>query len=167
MTDRSRAATRLALLAHERDLYRLALALCGGRAHDAMDLTQDTFVKALRKLDRFVPGTNLRAWLGQIMRNTFLDDRRKRRREPVPAELIDLPPRDAPVGPGDDMPGSLAAAIAELDPETRALLILSDVQGYRYREIAEILDIPMGTVMSRLHRARKRLRERLEPSRTA
>jgi RNA polymerase sigma-70 factor (ECF subfamily) len=159
-------ATR-ALLAHERDLYRLALALCGGKAQDALDLTQDTFVKALRKLDRFEPGTNLRAWLSQIMRNTFIDDRRRRRREPVAAEPIDLAPRHPLAGPGDDLPGAVLAALDELEPETRALLLLSDVQGYRYREIAEILDIPIGTGMSRLHRARKKLRERLEPSRAA
>lgn len=165
MTGATAGATRRALLAHERDLYRLALALCGGNAQDAMDLTQDTFVKALRKLNRFSPGTNLRAWLGQIMRNTFIDERRKRRRDPIPVELIDVTPRVAPAGPGDDLPGPLLATLEELEPETRSLLILSDVLGYRYREIAEILDIPMGTVMSRLHRARKKLRKMVEPLR--
>ncbi len=155
------------LLAHERDLYRLALSLCGGNAQDAMDLTQDTFVKALRKLDHFAPGTNLRAWLGQIMRNAFIDERRKRRRDPVPAELLDLPPAaERAALPGEDLPGALRRALNELDPETRALLLLSDVEGYRYREIAEVLDIPMGTVMSRLHRARRKLRARLTHSKS-
>lgn len=149
------------LLEMEKPLYHFALTLAGNPV-DAMDLTQETFLKALKNRSSFTPGTNLKAWLSRIMRNAFIDQRRRKRYEPTPVES----PEDAG-GPAPELrPNQLVAedvqrALEQLEPDHRALLVLCDLHGYRYREIAEILDIPLGTCMSRIHRARRKLRDRL------
>lgn len=155
---------------HQKALYHFALTLTGN-AQDAMDLTQETILKALRNRSSFRAGTNLRAWLVRIMRNTFIDQRRRKRYEPLPAEEVDgrveAPFRTDEEELTEVFPDELARAFKALDPAQRALLVLADLHGFSYKEITEIMDIPMGTCMSRIHRARSRLRERILQHRRA
>ena len=144
---------------------------------DAEDLIQETMMRAYRSWDRFEPGTNLKAWLFRIMTNAYINTSRKRQREPrkVPAdeveefdlyrELKDHDPHFA-VTPEtivlDRLVDSdIIEAIDDLPEQFRLAVILSDVEGFSYAEMAEIMDVPMGTVMSRLHRGRKALQKRL------
>jgi RNA polymerase sigma-70 factor, ECF subfamily len=157
-----------------RRLYPAALRMTRN-AFDAEDLVQETSAKAYAAFHQFKPGTNLRAWLNRILANTFINGYRKRRREPVQELGADLD-RD---WHADGNPLLLQAKSAEAEamdrladteivqalldlPETfRTTVYLADVEGYPYKEIAEIMGTPVGTVMSRLHRARGRLREQL------
>src|SRR5712692_3851663 len=136
---------------------------------DAEDLVQESYLKALRSFASFQPGTNFRAWIFQILRNTFLSSRSKlERRMTVAMESED----DSPVLPATSLtPESLLIersandavryAIEQLPVIFREVILLCDVEDASYREIAEILSIPIGTVMSRLARARKAVRESL------
>jgi len=142
---------------------------------DAEDLVQETLAKAYAAFHQFRPGTNLRAWLHRILANTFINSYRKKKREPVQdlgADLQDewhgggdplLPPaRSAEAEALEKLTDSdILQALRELPTEFRAAIYLADIEGYPYREIAEIMDTPIGTVMSRIHRGRARLRERL------
>lgn len=147
-------------------VYRLALRLTGN-SDDAEDLTQDVFVRVFRSLHRFQPGT-LEGWLHRITTNLFLDQARRRQRirfdgladqtgerlpgaERTPAEQL------ADAGLDHDV----AAALAALSPGFRACVVLCDVEGLTYEEVAEILDLKLGTVRSRIHRGRAQLREAL------
>lgn len=128
--------------------------------HDADDLLQDTLLKAWRAFDRFQRGTNFRAWLAVIMRNAAIDRARHLKLEPLPLDetrVADAPAIDAALSE------DIEAAIARLPAMHRVLVVLCDVQGLKYREIAEALDVPIGTVMSGLHAARAKLREYLAP----
>src|SRR5438128_5514348 len=144
-----------------------------GGAHD---LVQETYVRALRFRDQFTPGTNLKAWLFRSLTNTFINDYRKRSRAPETTELHDVDEfslyrrmsRDRPASSTDPQQEFLDGivstevkdALAALPEKFRATVLL-DVEGFSYKEIAEILEIPIGTVMSRLHRGRKFLQRRL------
>lgn len=144
------------------DLYRFAFSLTGNEP-DALDLTQETYLRAFRNFGSFRDGTNLRAWMARIMKNAYIDWRRRRRHEPARLDFGEQSSEPAvePVEEAaitDALPDEAARAFRGLDPASRAVLLLCDVQGYSYREIAEILEIPVGTVMSRLHRARAKLR---------
>jgi RNA polymerase sigma-70 factor (ECF subfamily) len=155
-------------------LYPAALRMTRNPS-DAEDLVQETLAKAYAAFHQFRPGTNLRAWLHRILANTFINNYRKKRREPVQdlgADLQDqwhvggdplLPPaRSAEVEALERLADSdILQALRELPAEFRAAIYLADIEGYPYREIAEIMDTPIGTVMSRLHRGRAKLRERL------
>jgi RNA polymerase sigma-70 factor (ECF subfamily) len=129
---------------------------------DAMDLLQETLARAFRRFDRFEPGTNLRAWLVTIMRHAAIDRARRRRIEPISFE--DEPPEASAQTPAPAVPweqllsDELVEALRSLRPRHRLLLFLADVEGMSYREIAETLGIPIGTVMSGLHGARLKLR---------
>jgi RNA polymerase sigma-70 factor, ECF subfamily len=149
--------------------YRLTRDRC-----DAEDLIQETFARAYLKFHQFTPGTNLRAWLHSIMFHTFYSACRKRRTRPAETLAGDLneviEPQGGPAGANrsaedeaiDNMAGSgVMRALAELPDSFKTVLYLADVQGYRYGEIAEIMGTPIGTVMSRIHRARHLLRSRL------
>jgi RNA polymerase sigma-70 factor (ECF subfamily) len=136
---------------------------------DARDLTQDTLIKAYQAWDRF-DGRNLKAWLLRIMTNTFINRVRKEKREPErvslddSAELAQLPAEDAaPLEQILDriVDDDIEAAIQSLPPDYRAAVVLSDVEGLSYPEIAEALGIPVGTVRSRLARGRALLRSKL------
>lgn len=162
------------VLPHLRRLYPAALRMTRN-AYDAEDLVQETSAKAYAAFHQFKPDTNLRAWLNRILANTFINGYRKRRREPVQELGADLE-RD---WQGDAGTSPLQARSAEAEamdrltdndimqalmdlPETfRTTVYLADVEGYPYKEIAEMMGTPVGTVMSRLHRARARLREQL------
>lgn len=142
---------------HLPSLRAFALSLCRDAAV-ADDLVQDTIVKAWTHIDRFDPGTNLRAWLFTILRNTFYSDRRKRRRE-VPdsdgahaATLVTRPAHDGRLAFGDFL-----AAFDQLTPEHREVLILIGASGFSCDEAAVMMGVAPGTVKSRANRARARL----------
>lgn len=160
--------------AHADSVYSLAYRLCGNQ-YDAEDLTQETFIRVFRSLKNYRPGT-FQGWLHRITTNLFLDMVRHRqtiRMEALP-ENYDRVPGTAktPEQVFDDatLDPDLEIALAELHPDYRAVVVLCDVVGLTYEEIAETLGIKMGTVRSRIHRARSNLRttlERLEAERLA
>ena len=149
-------------------LYGTALRLTRNEA-DAQDLVQDTYVKAFRSRKQFKPGTNLKAWLFTILHNTFRNRRRDSGRDPVDvdSDQVDLV---APVDPAatpeqqllrDAMEPELQQALDALPEAFREAVWLRDVEEFPYAEIAEMLGIPVGTVMSRISRGRRMLYERL------
>jgi len=156
------------VLGCRRHLHAAAMRLTRS-AVDAEDLVQETLAKAYAHASGYQPGTNLRAWLMRIELNTFYDACRARQRRPweVPLEAgaADLAP--AVPSAEDDalarMPDpAVVAALRDLPCRYRVVVCLADVEGYSYAEIAGLLGVPLGTVMSRLHRGRKRLRAALE-----
>jgi RNA polymerase sigma-70 factor, ECF subfamily len=161
-------------------LQRAALGMTRNRC-DAEDLVQDTLARAYAAFHQFTPGTNLRAWLYRVLATTFLNTCRKRRREPdqslrgdfdelqAPVDRLSQPIRSAEAEALERLPGSeVMQALRALPAAFSAAIYLADIEGYPYKEVAEILGIPIGTVMSRLHRGRRKLRDRLAvPARTA
>jgi len=143
-------------------LRRYARALTGERAA-ADDLVQDTLERAWRKLALWRPGSDLRAWLFTIMHNVFVNQVRARRL--VPLALDDAALAET-IGGGDPGPATdlmdLDRALARLPDEQRAVLLLVGLEQFSYQEAADVLAVPIGTVMSRLHRGRERLRELLD-----
>lgn len=156
-------------------LYAAALRMSRNSA-DAEDLVQETYMKAFASYHQFTEGTNLKAWLYRILTNTYINLYRKRQREPQQSQgetvedwqLAQAGEHDA-VGLRSAEAEALSAlpntevreALNELSEDFRMVVYYSDVEGFAYKDIAEILDIPMGTVMSRLHRGRRILREKL------
>jgi RNA polymerase sigma-70 factor (ECF subfamily) len=169
----AQAADRFAAeaLSYTRQLYRTALRLTGNAA-DAEDLVQETYAKAYAGFGGFTPGTNLRAWLYRIETNTYYTRYRTRRRRPreILAEAIETaaPGRTVAVSSAEEtalarMPDtSVWDALHALPDHLRRTVYLADAEGYKYAEIAQLTGVPLGTVMSRLHRGRKRLRACLE-----
>jgi len=154
-------------------LYPAALRMTRNPT-DAEDLVQETSVKAYAAFAQFTPGTNLRAWLNRILTTTFINVYRKRRREPQQALGSDLqewqmsadrltPPVPSAEAEALDRTtdSDLLRALRDLPGEFRTAVYLADIEGYPYREIAEIMGTPVGTVMSRLHRGRRKIREQL------
>jgi RNA polymerase sigma-70 factor (ECF subfamily) len=155
-------------------LYPAALRMTRNPS-DAEDLVQETCAKAYAAFHQFRPGTNLRAWLHRILANTFINSYRKKRREPVTdlgADFQDdwqtgrdpllAPVKSAEIEALERLADSdVLQALRELPEEFRVAIYLADVEGYPYREIAEIMNTPIGTVMSRLHRGRAKLRQKL------
>ena len=144
---------------------------------DAEDLVQDTMLRAYRSFDRFEPGTNLKAWLFRIMTNAYINTYRKKQREPKSVsqdevEEFDLY-RELKAGDPDLartpetivldslVDSDITDAIDDLAEPFRLAVVLSDIEGFSYAEMADIMDVPLGTVMSRLHRGRKALQKRL------
>jgi RNA polymerase sigma-70 factor (ECF subfamily) len=154
-------------------LYRTALRLTRAPA-DAEDLVQETYLKAFRAADRFEPGTNLRAWLFTILHNTARNRVRDRARDTVAidSEMVERAAEASPFGAGvpetpesillrDTLAPELQAAIDALPDAFRQAVWLRDVEEFSYAEIARMLDVPIGTVMSRISRGRHLLFERL------
>ncbi|GGD33874.1 RNA polymerase sigma factor [Microbacterium faecale] len=156
-------------------LYGAAMRMARN-PQDAADLVQDTFVKAYAAWGRFTQGTNLKAWLYRILTNTYINGYRKRQREPYQGAIDELEDwqlggavsttsssrRSAEAEAIDRMPASAVKdALQELKEDFRMVVYLADVEGFAYQEIADIMDTPIGTVMSRLHRGRRLLRESL------
>lgn len=153
-------------LPHLDELYRTAVRLLGGDRTEAQDLVQDVFAQAWKSFDRYEPGTNCRAWLYRILINKARHYLRAR----YSRKVI---PLSEGSGGAPDIPGGLVpaperisdrevlAALDRLSDEHREIVLLADVQEFSYKEIAEILEVPIGTVMSRLSRGRAVLREAL------
>ncbi len=160
-------------LPHLDAVYRMAMQMVR-HPDEASDLVQETYLKALKVADRFEErGGGVRPWLFKILRNVFYSRISKAKREWVVAEELEGLTTKSP-GPGEPAPAwnlatfdweqvdeRLKAAIEQLRPEYRTVLLLWAVEGMKYREIAEIEGIPIGTVMSRLHRARRILAKEL------
>jgi RNA polymerase sigma-70 factor (ECF subfamily) len=162
---------------HMPSLYSAAMRMTRNPA-DAEDLVQETYLKAYRAFDSFQAGTNLKAWLYRILTNTFINSYRSRKRRPEQTELDDVEDlylyrrlgglEAAAAGRSAEeevlehfTEGDVKAAIEALPEQFRLAVLLADVEGFSYKEIAEILDVPIGTVMSRLHRGRKALQKAL------
>jgi RNA polymerase sigma-70 factor (ECF subfamily) len=158
-------------------LYSAALRMTRNPA-DAEDLVQETFLKAYRAYHSFEQGTNLKAWLYRILTNTYINRYRKQIRQPSEVDLGEVEDlylyRRIGVGEAGDAARSaeeqvleglvdadVKAALESLPEHFRLPVILADVEGFSYKEIAEIMDIPIGTVMSRLHRGRRALQRAL------
>jgi RNA polymerase sigma-70 factor (ECF subfamily) len=184
---RTDQAERIEQVEHvDHDVYfEQEVASCGGQLYpaalrmtrnpsDAEDLVQETMARAYVGMKNFTPGTNVRAWLYRILTNTFINSCRKRGREPAQTlraefeQLLDArdglgqPARSAEAEALDNAGDSeVMQALMELPEGFRAAIYLADVEGYPYRDVAEMLEIPIGTVMSRLHRGRGKLRKKL------
>lgn len=160
---------------HIDKLYAHAMRKTGNSA-DANDLVQETYLKAFAAFDQFQQGTNIKAWLHRILENTFINQYRKQQNQPFQAPLEELEDwqigeaesrtasssRSAEAEAIDHLPASVVKkALQDLPEEFRNAVYLVDVEGYSYQEVADIMETPTGTVMSRLHRGRKILRESL------
>ena len=156
-------------------LYSSALRMTRNAA-DAEDLIQETYLRAYRGYNNFEEGTNLRAWLFRILTNTYINSYRARQRRPQESELgdvedlylykrisgVDVASRSAEDTLFDLFTDDeVKKALEDLPESFRLPVLLADVQGFSYKEIAEMLDVPIGTVMSRLHRGRKAMQKAL------
>jgi RNA polymerase sigma-70 factor (ECF subfamily) len=158
-------------------LYTAALRMTRNAA-DAEDLVQETFLKAYRSFDRFEEGTNLKAWLYRILTNTFINSYRAAKRRPEKADVEDVEDlylyrrlanlRAGELGRSAEeevlehiTDEEVKQAIESLPEAFRMAVLLADVEGFSYKEIAEITDVPIGTVMSRIHRGRRALQKAL------
>nr|WP_169737514.1 sigma-70 family RNA polymerase sigma factor [Haematomicrobium sanguinis] len=156
-------------------LYSAAMRMARNPS-DAEDLVQEAYAKAFSAFHQYKPGTNLKAWLYRILTNTYINLYRKRQREPLQtnsdqvedwqmaasAEHTSTGLRSAEAEALDHLPDSdVKQALQAIPEDFRLAVYFSDVEGYSYKEISEIMDTPIGTVMSRLHRGRKLLREHL------
>jgi RNA polymerase sigma-70 factor (ECF subfamily) len=158
-------------------LYSAALRMTRNPA-DAEDLVQETYLKAYRAFGSFKEGTNLKAWLYRILTNTFINSYRARKRRPEQTDIDDVEDlylyrrlgglEAVAAGRSAEeevlehfTEGDVKAAVEALPEQFRMAVLLADVEGFSYKEIADILDIPIGTVMSRLHRGRKSLQKTL------
>jgi RNA polymerase sigma-70 factor (ECF subfamily) len=158
-------------------LYTAALRMTRNPA-DAEDLVQDTYLKAYRAFETFKEGTNLKAWLYRILTNTFINSYRAKKRRPEETDIDDVENlylyrrlgglAGATAGRSAEeevldrfTETDVKEALESLPEQFRLAVLLGDVEGFSYKEIAEILDVPIGTVMSRLHRGRRALQKRL------
>ncbi|GAA4897126.1 RNA polymerase sigma factor SigE [Tessaracoccus lubricantis] len=150
---------------HSAQVYRLAYRLTGNQ-HDAEDLTQDVFVRVFKSIHNFQPGT-LEGWLHRITTNLFLDQARRKQR--IRMDALSVAPDHVwgeSTGPEElhddaELDADVAAALRSLSPEQRVAVVLCDIEGLSYEEIAKVLDVKLGTVRSRIARGRAALREAL------
>ena len=158
---------------HIDSMYNFAYRLTFNE-DDSKDLVQDTYLKAFRFIESFERGTNAKAWLFRILKNSFINDFRKKSKQPAKVDYQEIESyynsddvdktitTDLRVETVQDMIGDeISNALNSLDVDFRTVIILCDLEGFKYDEMAKILDIPIGTVRSRLHRARNLLKENL------
>jgi len=158
---------------HINSMYNFAYRLTFDE-DDSKDLVQDTYLKAYRFIDSFQQGTNAKAWLFRILKNSFINDYRKKKKEPAKVDYQEVETFynsedvDRQITPDlrvealqNLMGDEISNALNSLDVDFRTVIILCDLEGFKYDEMAKILDIPIGTVRSRLHRARNLLKEKL------
>jgi len=157
-------------LAHMDSIYRFALCMAENE-NDAQDLVQDTYLKAYKFFDKFKEGTNCKAWLLTILKNTFINNIRHDRRHPQTVRLSEMEEHgielstDADTGDkvfGDLFDDDVTAAMNSIPDVYRTVVLLADAEGLSYKEIADIVGCPIGTVMSRLNRGRRLLRKKLQ-----
>jgi RNA polymerase sigma-70 factor (ECF subfamily) len=160
---------------HINSMYNFAFRLTVDE-DEAKDLVQDTYLKAFRFITSFQKGTNAKAWLFRILKNSFINDYRKKSKEPAKVDYQEVETfynsdeadadnitTDLRVDAVQEMIGDeVANALNSLAVDFRTVIILCDIEGFTYEEMAKILDIPIGTVRSRLHRARNLLKEKLK-----
>ena len=151
---------------HGRKIYNYAYRLTGN-PHDARDLVQEVLLRVRRGLENYPPGS-FDGWLWRITRNAFLDDVRKRNRRPTSPLPDDVDRLDSASSPGADevlatirLGEDIQKALMDLPIDFREAIVMCDVVGMSYEEIAEAVGVPIGTVRSRIHRGRKQLKERL------
>lgn len=161
-------------LPHVHSIYNFAYRITFDE-DDAKDLVQETYMKAFRFINSFQKGTNAKAWLFRILKNSFINEFRKKSKEPVKIDYQEVETYYNSEESGRSMVSDLrveairemigdevSIALNALDVDFRTVIILCDLEGFTYEEMAKILDIPIGTVRSRLHRARNLLRDRLK-----
>jgi RNA polymerase sigma-70 factor (ECF subfamily) len=160
---------------HRESLWRMALRLCGETTR-AEDVLQEAILKAWRFFDTFKPGTNFRAWIHRVLYTVFINTTRDREPKAAPFDSVSEPAVEKSSLVNElDRPGHrereraileasderIKHAVDELPPDLRTVFLLSTIEGLKYREIAEVMDCPLGTVMSRLFRSRRWLQDRL------
>jgi RNA polymerase sigma-70 factor (ECF subfamily) len=158
---------------HQDALYNYALKIARN-ADDAQDLLQETYYKAFKNYHQFENGTNSKAWMFMILKNTFINNYRKLKREPAKLDYDEIEDIYENIKSdqakdnnldldfyNDLLDDELSAALSKIPSKMKEVFLLCDLEGYTYEEIAEITDIPIGTVRSRLHRARKLLQDEL------
>lgn len=164
------------LMPHADALFNFAMNLTYYNEEDSSDLVQETYLKALRFMDKYVEGTNPKAWLFTILKNGFINEYRKKVKQPIRIDFDEVNNfRNEEEGNSltghfdlrqellDNMMGDeVTTALNALGVEYRTAILLCDIEGFTYEEIAVIADIPIGTVRSRLHRARTTLKEKLK-----
>ncbi|MFC2119650.1 sigma-70 family RNA polymerase sigma factor [Bacteroidota bacterium] len=161
------------VMPHKNDLYNYALAIARN-SDDAQDLVQETYFKAYKNYHQFEGGTNSKAWMFMILKNTFINNYRKLKREPAKVDYNEIEDiyeniksnhtKDNNLGLDfyhNLLDDDLSEALEKLPVKMKEVFLLCDLEGYSYEEISEIVDIPIGTVRSRLHRARKLLQDEL------
>jgi RNA polymerase sigma-70 factor (ECF subfamily) len=163
---------------HGRHVYAIAYRMAGNEA-DAKDLAQEAFVRVWRALRRIEPGAALEGWFHRIVTNLYIDSLRRRPKvrlqsldEPVPTGTGEVPRERADPAVdveqtvlGSTMDRRVQDALLDLSEDLRMVVVLADIEGHAYEEIASMMGVPIGTVKSRLHRARRALRDRLAPIR--
>jgi RNA polymerase sigma-70 factor (ECF subfamily) len=162
---------------YEKSLFQFAFRLCGNH-HEAQDLLQESLYRAYKSFSRFEAGTAFDRWLYQIIHNLFIDHYRKKKRRPIfasideplqhlesekPIELPDWSNNPETEAVRNELGRQIQAGLTQLSPEYRAAVVLCDIQGLSYEEIAQVLNCSIGTVRSRIHRGRKTLRRLLLP----
>jgi len=162
-----------ATMPHKHALYNYALKIAAN-SDDASDLVQETYYKAYKSFHQFENGTNSKAWMFMILKNTFINNYRKLKREPVKVDYDEI--EDVYESIKSDqindnnldldfynnlLDDELSEALSKLPSKMKDVFLLCDLEGYTYEEIAELVNVPIGTVRSRLHRARKILQEEL------
>jgi RNA polymerase sigma-70 factor (ECF subfamily) len=161
-------------LTHIHSIYNFAYRITFNE-DDAKDLVQETYMKAFRFIDSFQKGTNAKAWLFRILKNSFINEFRKKAKEPPKVDYQDVETYynsdeyNQPITSDlrleaikEKIGDEVSVALNSLEIDFRTVIILCDLEGFTYEEMAKILDIPIGTVRSRLHRARNMLRDKLQ-----